>query len=336
MKIAFFDSNPQDQETIQQGLAGHEVQIFSESVNTINLEDIKNVQILSAFVKSKIGSDVIQALPDLRLIATRSTGYDHIDLATAKAKGVRVAYVPGYGDNTVAEYTFALILTMTRKIYEGISRVRSSGSFSLEHLKGTDLMGKTIGIVGTGRIGREVAKLARAFGMKVICFDPHPDVLFASTIGGSYLELSELLAQSDIISLHCPYLPSTHHLLNSQNLQFIKKGAILVNTSRGAVIETDALVAVLKDGRLGGAALDVLEEEGQINEELRLLADGHPNEEQLRVLLEDHILMTMPNVYITPHNAFNTSEALRRILDTTIHNIVSFVKGEDFQEVRLL
>lgn len=283
--------------------------------------------IAGVFVDSALKKDVVGFLPKLKHIAALSTGYDHIDLAACAAAGITVSTVPSYGENTVAEYAFALILALSRKICDTHCQVREEGNFKLDGLRGFDLAGKTIGIVGTGHIGQHAVRIAKGFGMNVIASDAFPNEKLAAELGFKYLPLADLLAASDVITLHVPYLPATHHLINKENIGLIKKGAYLINTSRGAVVETDALVAALKSGQLGGAGLDVLEEEGMIKDELNALVGGQASEHDLKTVLEDHVLIDMPNVLITPHNAFNTQEAFQRILDTTIDNIVGFAQG---------
>jgi len=236
--------------------------------------------------------------------------------------------VPGYGDNTVAEFTFGLILNLTRKLYQSIDQIKETGSFSLTGLRGVDIKGKTIGIVGTGRIGREVVRIAKGFGMDILAYDPRPDAAFAQETRFSYVTLDELFSRSDIVSLHCPYNNDTHHLINKTNIGKIKKGAYLVNTARGPIVETEALVEALQKGILAGAGLDVLEEEGETKDELTILALGHPQQEELKTMLENHILMRMPNVLVSPHNAFNSKEALERILTMTLSNIKSYLSGK--------
>ncbi|MDE2019523.1 MAG: hydroxyacid dehydrogenase [Patescibacteria group bacterium] len=284
--------------------------------------------IAGIFVDSTLKKDVIGYLPKLKHIAALSTGFDHVDLPACAAAGVTVSTVPSYGENTVAEYAFGLILALSRKICDTHCRVREEGSFSLDGLRGFDLAGKTIGVVGTGHIGQHAVRIAKGFGMNVTAYDPYPNEKFAEEQGLKYLTLNDLLAASDIITLHVPYMPATHHLINKDNIGMVKKGAYLINTARGAVVETDALVSALKSGQLGGAGLDVLEEEGMVKDELNALVGGKAGEHDLKTVLEDHVLIDMPNVLITPHNAFNTKEAFQRILDTTIDNIVAFVNGQ--------
>ena len=274
--------------------------------------DAAQFDIAGIFMDSPISGEVIDALPELKFIATLSTGYDHIDLAAAAARGIPVSSVPAYGENTVAEFAFALILALSRKIVGASARVKIEHRFATDGLCGFDLAGKTIGVVGTGRIGKHAVRMAKGFGMNVVAFDVYHDDAFAKEMGFSYLSLEDLLKTSDIITIHAPYLPSTHHLINTGNIGLVKKGAYIVNTARGAIVETAAIVSALKSGQLGGAGLDVLEEEVEMKEG-NMGADAE--------------LIAMPNVIVTPHNAFNTNEAFIRILDTTIDNIVAFVNG---------
>ena len=305
-------------------ISNFQPEFYEGKLDKDNLPQERDFEIISVFVGSSVSGEVINAFPSLKLITTRSTGFDHIDLKTAKEKNISVAYVPGYGDNTVAEFAFGLILTLSRKIYEAADRLKETCSFSLEGLRGFDLAGKTIGVVGTGRIGRHVIKIAKGFEMNIVASDVKPDENFAKEAGFKYIPFEELLAVSDVISLHVPNVASTNHLINSQNINKIKKGAILINTSRGAVVETAVLIKALNDGILGGAGLDVLEEEGAISDEKQLVLYGHPEEHNLKTVIQNHVLIDMKNVIVTPHNAFNTSEALRRILNNDLENIKSF------------
>jgi D-lactate dehydrogenase len=326
MKLVYFGQEAWEEAHIRERLPGLDI-VFKLGVVQDNAGDAE-AEILCTFVNGRVDAPVFDAYPKLKLIATRSTGFDHIDLVEAKKRGVAVASVPSYGVNTVAEFAFALILALSRRVCEAHERVAESGSFSQANLTGFDLQGKTIGVVGGGHIGFYTIKIANGFGMRAVVFDTHRDEALAKENNFTYATLEELLAQSDIITLHVPYNEHTHHLINLQNISLIKKGAYLINTARGAVVETEAIIAALKNGTLAGAGLDVLEEEGDMNDELRLLTGAHPKEEELKVVLENHYLMTHPRVIITPHIAFDTGEAIRRILDTTIENIVAFEKGE--------
>ena len=222
--------------------------------------------VLCTFIESKIDEDEMKRFPALKLIATRSTGFDHIDLAAAKTRGIAVANVPSYGENTVAEFTFALLLALSRRVIDADERVRG-GAFSPVGLRGFDLAGKTIGVVGCGHIGTHVIRMANGFGMKVLGFDVVRNDELARTLNFTYTTLPELFATSDIVTLHVPYNAHTHHLVNRENIGTFKKGSYLINTSRGAVVETDALVEAIKSGVIAGAALDVLEEEGELRDE---------------------------------------------------------------------
>lgn len=330
MKIAFFKLEPWAKTVVENSamFSGHECVFFDSILNADTIPTEKNFEVISIFVDSSITPEVLQALPDLKLITTRSTGYDHIDIAACKKNGVLVASVPAYGENTVAEFTFALMLTLSRKIFESVHHIKETGSFSGTELQGFDIKGKTLGVVGTGRIGKHVIKIAKGFGMNVLASDAHPDDKMALEFGFQYMPLEKLLAESDIITLHVPYFKETHHLINKNNIGKIKKGAYLVNTSRGGVVETEALISALRDGILAGAGLDVLEEEGATKDELSLLVSDHLKVHSMKTILENHVLMNMKNVIVTPHNAFNTKEAISRILDTSLENIQGFLSGQ--------
>jgi len=274
---------------------------------------------------------LLKKLPKLKLLVTRSTGFDHIDIRACKKQGIVVCNVPYYGENTVAEHTFALILSISRNIHKSYLRTLRN-DFSIEGLKGFDLMGKTLGVVGTGHIGLHVIRIARGFSMNVIAYDIHSNQIAAEVLGFSYVSFNELLRKSDIITLHVPYNKHTHHMINRENIKLIKKGSILINTSRGGVVETEALINALDRGILAGAGLDVLEGEELIKEEKQLLYDK-ANLEKLSQLVKDHILLSRDNVVFTPHIAFYSNEALERIINTTIINIIGFINGNYLNSV---
>jgi D-lactate dehydrogenase len=325
MKLIYFGQEAWEEQYIKTKLPGVAVVFTLGTLQDATGGDAE-AEVLSIFVNSHVGAAEMDKYPKLRLIATRSTGFDHIDVAEAKKRGIAIASVPSYGVNTVAEFAFALILALSRRMCEASARVHT-GSFSQAGLTGFDLQGKTLGIVGCGHIGVHSANIGSGFGMQVLVFDVHHDEALAQSCNFTYVSLEELLAQSDIITIHVPYMPQTHHLINQKNISLIKKGAYLINTARGAIVETEALVAALKEGILAGAGLDVLEEEGDMNDELKLLTGPHPQEEEMKVVLENHYLMTHPRVIITPHVAFDTNEAIRRMLDTTIENIAAYTNG---------
>lgn len=311
MKLIYFAKEEWEIDYVKQKLPGV---LFVQ-------EGDAGAEVISVFVNHPVDAAEMDKYPKLRLIATRSTGVDHIDTEEAKKRGIAVASVPGYGAPTVAEFAFALLLALSRKVCDAHEQVTKTGSFSQSGMTGFDLAGKTIGVVGCGKIGQHTARIAKGFGMTVLVCDAHRDERLVAEIGFAYAELPELLGTSDVISLHVPYIKETHHLINMQNISQIKKGAYLINTARGAVVETAALVKALEEGILAGAGLDVLEEEGDMQDEMHLLSGAHPREEELKVVLENHYLIDHPRVIITPHIAFDTREAIQRILDTTVENI---------------
>lgn len=303
--------------------------LSEETLTLENVTKFKDYAIISCFINSQFSQEVLEKLPNLKLIATRSTGFDHIDLKTCQERGILVANVPSYGSHTVAEYTFGLLLCLIRKIYDAYHKVRETGSFDLEGLKGEELFGKTIGVIGTGKIGINVIKIANGFGMRVLAYDKYPNDEREQQLNFDYVSLEELFKQADIITFHVPYNAETHHLLNKNNIGLVKSGAYIINTSRGGVIETEALYQALKSGQIAGAALDVLEEEENVKEEQELLVKGKITEsEKLKTTLLNHIFIDLDNVIVTPHNAFNTEEALEDIIQTTINNINSYLKGK--------
>jgi D-lactate dehydrogenase len=262
----------------------------------------------------------------LKLIATRSTGYNHIDTHYCAERDIMVSNVPTYGENTVAEHVFALLLTISHRLREAMERARS-GRFTPEGLEGFDLQGKTLGVIGTGNIGRHVIRIARGFAMQVLAFDVKPNSQLAAEMGFRYASMDELLAGSDIVTLHVPALPQTEHLIDERAIARMKQGAIIINTARGSIVEARALIEALRSGKLSGAGLDVLPDEPLIREEAELISSIFANQQDIRELVADHILLNMPNVIVTPHSAFNTREAIARITITTVANIVSFLGG---------
>jgi len=318
MKIAFFEIKDWERDYIKQRLKGHKLVFSKDPLTKENLDSVKDAAAVSVFIYSKIDGKIIDRFKSLKAIVTRSTGFDHINLEDCRKREVQVYNVPNYGQNTVAEHTFALILALSRKIHKAYEKT-IRGNFSLDNLEGFDLKGKTIGIIGTGSIGKHAAKIANGFEMNILAYDIHKDKELEK-LGVKYMNLNELIKKSDIVSLHCPYNKKTHHLINGKNIKLMKKEALLINTSRGAVVDTTSLVKALSARKIGGAGLDVLEEEGFIKEEAQLLANSFPKK-KLENILENHLLLTFDNVIITPHIAFYSEEALKRILDITIENI---------------
>ncbi len=324
-KIAFFELESWEKEYIKKNLKGFTSVFYEEPLTMENVNKIKDAQIIGIFIYSKITKEILAKLPKLKLIATFSTGYDHIDLEECKKHNVVVCNVPAYGENTVAEHTFALILALSRKIFQSIKRTRS-GSFEYDGLRGFDLKDKTIGLIGTGHISAHVARMAYGFQMNIIGYDINQNSELIKNYGLKYVDIDTLLKNSDIVSLHLPLNNKTKYTINKKNISLMKPTAILINTARGGLIETNALVKALTNKKIAGAGLDVLEEECAIKEEKQLLSDQFTSTCNMQTLLENHLLMRLDNVIITPHNAFNSTEALQRIIDTSIENIVNFEK----------
>lgn len=323
MNITFFDVQEWEQDVLRAVFP--DARLVSEKLTSENAAMYAQSEIISCFIYSTIDEATLAHLPALKLIATRSTGFDHIDTVACQNRGIVVSNVPEYGSATVAEHTFALILSLTRKIYQSVNQAKTL-NFEHDKIRGIDIEGKTLGIIGLGKIGQHVLRIARGFGMHVLVYNRTHDEKLISTWGIEYCDIPTLLSRSDIISIHLPLTPETTHLINKSNIGLIKKGAFLVNTARGGIIETEAIVLGLEQGILQGAALDVLEEEKELSEEAAILTSEYRTNVNMKNLVYDHILMNHPNVLITPHNAFNSQEALERITQTTIANIASYLK----------
>ncbi|MGC8880755.1 MAG: NAD(P)-dependent oxidoreductase [Minisyncoccia bacterium] len=328
-KVAFVETSGWEKEYLNSFPDFIEIaDLYSEKIDGENAEKFQDYEIISCFINSKLNKETIDKLPNLKFISTRSTGFDHIDIEYAKQKGIEVSNVPSYGSHTVAEYTFALLLCLIRKIYDAYHRVRETGVFTTDGLKGKELYNKTIGVIGTGKIGINVIKIAKGFEMNVLSYDKYPNEELAQKLGFKYVSLEELLKNSDVITLHVPYNSETHHLINKTNIFLIKKGAYLINTSRGGIVETEALYEALKSNHLAGAALDVLEEEGVIKEEQELLTKNTLSPETLKTTILNHLFIDLDNVIVSPHNAFHTDEALYNLLQTSVENIYNYLKGQ--------
>lgn len=322
MNIGFFEVEKWAEDKIKSAFPG--AIISANKINQVNVDRFISLDIISSFIYSNLRLEVLEKLRHLKFIATRSTGCDHIDLQYCKKNNIIVSNVPTYGERTVAEHTFGLILTLTRKLYESIDRTKH-GNFSIIGLKGVDLFGKTIGIIGLGNIGKEVLKIAKSFGMNVLVCTKTEKPEMAQKYGFDYVQLDELLRRADVISLHVPYTPETHHLINKHNIVNLKKGSYLINTARGGLIDSEAIFVALEMNILDGVGLDVLEEELVLKEEAELLSSEFRKKVNYESLVFDHLILRHPKVIVTPHNAFNSQEALERILSTTIENIHAFL-----------
>jgi D-lactate dehydrogenase len=330
MHVAFFEVKDWERAFLAERLPSDKVH-FASGVLTTPGEELRGLQALSVFIYSHVTRDVLDALPELKIIATRSTGFDHIDVEACRSRGIAVSNVPSYGENTVAEHTIALLLMLSRKVHQSVLQVRS-GRVDLAELTGFDLQGKTIGVIGAGHIGLHVIRIARGFGMRVLAFDIRRDPFLADLLGFEYATMDRVLADSDIVTLHSPLTDKTHHLLGREQFARMKSGAMIVNTARGGLIDTDALVEALESGKLGGAGLDVLEGEELIKEEKQLLQQPL-DVERLRMAVRNRVLLARDDVVFTPHNAFNSTEALVRILDVTLANLEAFRGGQPVHRV---
>ena len=323
MKIAFFETEKWEEEYVKKQLKNNKLIFFHRPISKKDLKKIKDLEILCIFIYSRITKDILSQLPNIKVIVTRSTGYDHIDVDECKKRKIIVTNIPSYGENTVAEHAFALILALSRKIHLSYERTKK-GNFSINGLRGTDVKGKTLGIIGLGKIGKHVAKIAQGFEMNVLAYDIFKDENFAKENKIRYVPLDYLLKHSDIITLHTNLNEKTFHLINEKNINLIKKETLIINTAPGGLIETGALIKALENGNVGGAGLDVLEDEFMIKEESQLL---HKNSKKKLSFFKK--LLRMENVIITPHNAFNSEEAVKRILDTTLDNIICIMQNKE-------
>lgn len=319
MTIAFFEITDMEKEKFETAFPNEKLFFFENTIQEVDIEKYKDADVISLFIHSMASKNILSNLKNLKLVTTRSTGTDHIDLDYCNENNISVKNVPLYGENTVAEHTFALILALSRKIHS--SYVRSiQGNFSTEGLQGFDLQDKTIGIIGGGRIGLHVARIAKGFGMHVRVYDIKQDHFLAELINFKYVSLDELYKTSDIISLHVPLNKHTEHMINAESIKKFKKGALLINTARGGLVNTDDLIKAIDDKIISGAGLDVIEGEELLVEENIF---NSPIEKAAKLIVNSKILLDNENVVITPHNAFNSVEAVNRIIDTTITNIIN-------------
>lgn len=321
MKIAFFDTHPFEKSVFEKlnHSTTHSISYFETRLNEQTANLATGHDCVCAFVNDRLDLKTLTRLAasGVRLIALRCAGFNHVDLSAARTLGLRVVRVPEYSPYSVAEHAVALIMTLNRNTHRAFNRVRE-GNFSLDGLVGFDLHGKTVGIIGTGKIGLVLAKIMTGFGCKVIAFDTNEAPALTS-IGGKYVSFEELLQTADIVSLHVPLTPQTRHLIDEKALSRMKPGVMLINTGRGALIDTHALIQSLKSGHIGHAGLDVYEEEEGI------FFENHSS----HILQDDQLvrLMTFPNVLLTSHQGFLTHEALENIAQTTLGNISEFEKS---------
>ncbi|MEK6933415.1 MAG: NAD(P)-dependent oxidoreductase [Nanoarchaeota archaeon] len=311
MKIAFFETGKEEKEYFSKNLKGNKVYFYKDFLSSENLDKIKDADALCIFIYSKINSEIIEQLPNLKYIATRSTGFDHIDLDACKKAGIKVSNLPAYSQHSVAEHTFALLLALSRNLIES---TRMKSSLSVHDLNCFTLNEKTLGVIGTGRIGAQVINIAKGFGMKVIGYDLLPNNELTKKLGFSYVSLDKLLSSSDIITLHVNLTKETEHLIDEKAFSKMKKGAVLINTSRGKVIDTSALVKALESGIVSAAGLDVVEGE----EAWRL---GQNSSFINKLLHKGHVILT-------PHIGYYSRESFQKTLENTIINLKSYIENK--------
>ena len=323
MKILFFDIKNEQKASIKECLPDSKCIFFDFPLTPSSIPaEHRDAEVISVFVCSYINKEVIEAYPNLKLIVTRSVGYDHIDIKAAQQKNITVCNVPMYASISVAEHTFALMLALARNLISCVNQVKQHEIFSFEGINAFELNGKTLGIIGYGNIGKKVAHLARSFGMKILIHDD-----YAKEKTEEFVDLTQLLSNSDIITLHVPLTKETHHMINKKALKAIKPGAYIINTSRGALIETGSLVQALADRHIAGAALDVLEHEGDLACPLPCLLSPKTDNDTLKLFGLNQWLINQPNVIITAHCAFASKEALARLLKSTIECIKAWQAG---------
>lgn len=327
MHITCFECDEYEQRVLREQLSDHALSFFTHPLGEDEpWEKISRTDILVIFIYSRITVDVLKHFPFLKLIVTLSTGYDHIDVAACKEQGITVCNVPKYGGTAVAEHTFAIMLALLRHIPTAVKNTEHD-DFSLDNLCGTELAGKTLGIIGAGTIGSAVAKRAQAFDMRVLVYERTPNKQLAKETSVIQVPLTTLLKESDIVSLHVPYTKETRHIIDKKKIKMMKKGAYIINTARGALIDSTALHQALVSRHLAGAALDVLEGEYEHKEAHAPRKEHHLNRHDWSLIRETHRLLKLPNVLITPHMAFYTHEAINTILTKSIENIRNFEKG---------
>jgi len=344
-KISFVEVEEEGRAFFHGALAAHEV-FFTRKLADVPVD----AEVVSVFISEKIGEDFLAAHPALRLIATRSTGCDHIDLEACRRRKVVVSYVENYGENTVAEHTFALILALSRRLRDSDAAVRT-GHFSREGLRGFDLRGKTLGVVGAGRIGLHVIRIGLGFGMRVIACDTDPHPFYSELLDFRYGAFEELMRESQVITLHLPLNTATRHLINRETLALCQPGILLINTARGGLIDTEAVIEALDAGQVGGLGLDVLEDErvfqgggatailGEKIAERVHGASATPVSREFSPgraaefsrLVTHNRLMKRPDVVLTPHVAFNSKEAVERLSALTLESILDYLDGKSLK-----
>lgn len=325
VNIAFFDSKPYDIAFFTEANKNflYNIEFLEPNLNRKTAVLAKGAQVVCAFVNDKLDKETLDILYNegIRLVVMRCAGYNNVDLEAAYGK-ITILRVPAYSPYSVAEFALAALLALTRKIPQAFNRTRN-GNFQLSGLTGRDLHGRVCGVIGTGKIGKIFAELMKGFGMEILLYDKFPDQAWAKEKGFRYTDLDELFTKSDFISLHCPLTPESRHIINGDSLKKMKNDCVLINTGRGALIDAKALVEALKDKQIGGAALDVYEEE-----------EEYFYEDWSTEVIKDDVLarlLMMPNVLISSHQAFLTTEALTAIANTTLNNVKAYIEGKPLE-----
>ncbi len=324
-KLVVFEVEHREASAFEALSRAFDVELVEEPLSRSNAARFADASSVSTFIYSTLDRRVLEKLTDLRFVATRSTGYDHIDLAYCGRHGIVVSNVPEYGANSVAEHVFALLLAISHRLIDANERARTGRFFSPANLQGFELAGKTLGVLGTGSIGRHVIRIAKGFAMDVVACDVKPDPALARSLAFRYAPLSEVLRSADVLTLHVP--AQDKPLIADREFRRMKTGSVIINTARGSLIDARALIQALSSGKIAAAGLDVLPDEPAIREEAELICTFFCNKHDLRNLVADHVLLRMNNVIVTPHGAFNTREAVKRIVDTTVRNLSSFAAG---------
>jgi len=327
MIVAAFSTKPYDREFLERAAAGTGIEWrwFESRLEADTARLAEGAQAVNCFVNDDLGAVVLERLHGLgvRLVTLRCAGFNQVDLPAAARLGLPVVRVPEYSPHAVAEHAVGLVLMLDRRLHKAFNRVRE-GNFSLDGLLGSDLHGRTVGVVGTGKIGRCFAEIMLGFGCRILAHDPRPDAALEAR-GVAYVPLADLLRDSDIVSLHCPLTPATHHLIDASRIKLMKPGVMLVNTSRGGLVDTRAVIAALKTRHIGHLGLDVYEEE----------ADLFFEDKSGEIISDDVFsrLLTFPNVVVTAHQAFFTRNALEAIAAQTVRNLVHFMRGEPLEAI---
>lgn len=328
-RVVFFEVEDWEKRYFEDQLGGKaELTFNSHRLTLDNVDEAQHADVLATFIYSDLSAKVIDSLPNLKGIATMSVGCDHIDVAEATHRHIKVSNVPAYGPNTVAEHAVALLLALSRKIIPSVEKTRSEDyDYDPASLSGWDLFGKTIGIIGTGKIGAHVARIASGLGMKILAYDPKPNQELIEKFKAEYMSVDDILERADVITLHVPLCSDTENMLDKPQFARMKHGMVIINTARGGLINPDALLDALEDGTVSQAGLDVLPEEDLLREEKEFFS-RYFKLKDYQLAMAGHALTHHKNVIVTPHNAFNSRESLKNIMQTTVDNIEGFLDGD--------